>query len=154
MAAVSLIALKSSLPHIGWMKNSSMPGTPGPYHVAEPTMEDMAAVKAALEKAGTDTRIDLADLPDEAAAMVRRLLEDYAAGRRPRVIPSEADVSTFQAADILNVSRPHVIKLLDEGAMPYRMVGTHRRIRLADVMAFKATKDRDSDTAMDELVAQ
>ena len=52
------------------------------------------------------------------------------------------------------MSRPHVIKLLDEGAMPFRMVGTHRRIRLADVMGYKATKDRDSDAAMDELVAQ
>jgi excisionase family DNA binding protein len=131
-----------------------MPRTASPYNVTEPTPEDMAAVRAALDKAGADTRIDLADLPGDAAALVRRLLEDYAAGRRPRVIPDEADVSTFQAADILNVSRPHVIKLLDEGAMPFRMVGTHRRIRLADVMGYKATKDRDSDAAMDELVAQ
>ena len=125
-----------------------------PYTVAEPTAEDMAAVKSALDKADGDARIDLADLPQDAAAMVRRLLEDYAAGRRPRVIPDEADVSTFQAADILNVSRPHVIKLIEEGAMPFRMVGTHRRIRLADVMRYKAIKDRSSDAAMDELVAQ
>ena len=47
-----------------------------------------------------------------------------------------------------------MIKLLDEGAMPFRMVGTHRRIRLADVMVYKATKDRYSDAAMDDLVAQ
>ena len=131
-----------------------MSRTASPFDVSVPTPEDMATVKAALDKAGNGMRIDLANLPDDAAAMVRRLLEDYAAGRRPRVIPDEADVSTFQAADILNVSRPHVIKLLDEGAMPFRMVGTHRRIRLADVMVYKATKDRDSDAAMDELVAQ
>ncbi len=131
-----------------------MPRTASPYSVAEPTPEDMAAVQAALDKVASDTRIDLAKLPDDAAAMVRRLLEDYAAGRRPRVIPDEAEVSTFQAADILNVSRPHVIKLLDEGAMPCRMVGTHRRIRLTDVMAYKANKDLVSDAAMDELVAQ
>lgn len=131
-----------------------MPRTASPYNVAEPTREDMAAVKAALDKAGADARLDLAELPDDAAAMVRRLLEEYAAGRRPRVIPDDAEVSTFQAADILNVSRPYVIKLLDEGAMPHRMVGTHRRIRLADVIAYKAAKDAESDAAMDELVAQ
>jgi len=131
-----------------------MSRTASPYDVAEPTPEDMAAVKAALDRARAGKRINLADLPDDAAAMVRRLLEDYAAGRRPHIIPDEADVSTFQAADIINVSRPHVIKLLDEGAMPFRMVGTHRRMRLADVMAYKAAKDRESDAAMDELVAQ
>src|SRR6266550_4119325 len=131
-----------------------MSRTARPYDVSVPTPEDMATVKATLAKAGGNMRIDLGDLPDDAAAMVRRLLEDYAAGRRPRVIPEEADVSTFQAADILNVSRPHVIKLLDEGAIPFRMVGTHRRIRLADVMVYKKAKDRDSDAAMDELVAQ
>ncbi len=123
--------------------------TASPYSVADPTAEDMAAVRAILDKA----RIDLADLPHDAAALVRRLLEDYAAGKRPRVIPSEADVSTFQAADILNVSRPYVIKLLDECAMPFRMVGSHRRIRLADLISYKARKDEASDAALDELVA-
>ena len=136
-----------------------MPRTTSPYNVSEPTAADMAAVRAALDKvsvsnAGADTRIDLAELPDDAAAMIRRLLEEYAAGRRPRVIPDDAEVSTFQAADILNVSRPYVIKLLDEGAMPFHMVGTHRRIRLSDVMAYKTGKDADSDAAMDELVVQ
>ena len=131
-----------------------MPSTTSPYNVTGPPAQNMAAVKAALDNADSTARIDLTDLPDDAVAMVRRLLEDYAAGRRLRVLPDEADVSTFQAADILNVSRPHVIKLLDESAISFRMVGTHRRIRLADVMVYKTAKDRASDTAMDELVAQ
>ena len=131
-----------------------MPRTASPYNVVEPTPEGMAAVKVALDKSRADTRIDLAELPEDAADMVRRLLETYAAGRRPRVIPEDAEVSTFQAADILNVSRPYVIKLIDGGAMPCRMAGSHRRIRLADVLAYQEKKDRASDTAMDELVAQ
>ena len=131
-----------------------MPRTASPYTAVDPTPEGMAAVKAALDKIIGGTRIDLAELPEDAAEMVRHLLETYAAGRRPRVIPDDAEVSTFQAADILNVSRPYVIKLLDEGAMPFRMVGTHRRIRLPDVLAYKDKKDSASDAAMDELVAQ
>lgn len=131
-----------------------MPRTVSPYTVVEPTPEGIAAVRIALDKARADTRIDLAELPEDAADMVRRLLEAYAAGRHPRVIPDDAEISTFQAADILNVSRPHVIKLLDDGAMPFSWVGTHRRIRLADVLACKDKKDRASDAAMDELVAQ
>ena len=58
-----------------------MPRTARTYNVAEPATENMAAVKAALDKAGSATSIALADLPDDAAAMVRRLLEDYAGVR-------------------------------------------------------------------------
>ncbi len=125
-----------------------------PYAAAEPTPEEAALVKAALEKAADGAHIDLKELPDGAAAMVWCVLEDYAAGRRPRVIRDDAEVSTFQTAGILNVSRPHVIKLLDEGAMPFRLVGAHRRICLVDVLTYKEGKDRESDAAMDELVAQ
>lgn len=55
---------------------------------------------------------------------------------------------------MLNVSRPHLIKLLDQGAIPYTRTSTHRRIRLQDLMAYKDDRDRQSREAMDALVEE
>ena len=58
-----------------------------------------------------------------------------------------------QAADILNVSRPFLIKLLEDGQIPYRKVGKHRRIRMEDVMNYKQAIDRERESVLDQLVA-
>lgn len=59
----------------------------------------------------------------------------------------------MEAADILNVSRPYLIKLLEAGEIPFHKVGRHRRIRIKDLMRYKADSDQRMDEAMDELVA-
>ena len=59
------------------------------------------------------------------------------AGRGISLVPENAELTTVQAAEVLKVSRPYLIKLLSEGAIPYRKVGKHRRVRMEDVMAFK-----------------
>ena len=59
----------------------------------------------------------------------------------------------MEAADILNVSRPYLIKLLESGEIPFRKVGTHRRIQMEDLMAFKKSSDERSRKAMNDLVA-
>lgn len=63
------------------------------------------------------------------------------------------ELTTVQAAEILNVSRPYLIKLLDEGALSHRKVGKHHRIRMEDVMAYKSRIDQDREAVLDELVA-
>ena len=113
-----------------------------------------ALVSDALSRVTANQSLNLGDLPEDAANLVRQLLQDYAAGRRPRVIACHADITTFEAADLLNVSRPHLISLIEKGAIPFRRVGTHRRMKLSDVMAYKDAKDRAADAAMDELVAE
>lgn len=76
------------------------------------------------------------------------------AGRGVTIIPENAELTTFEAADVLKVSRPYLIKLLEEGAIPYRKVGKHRRIRMEDVMAYKARDDRERDAVLDQLVSE
>ncbi|MEJ7799936.1 MAG: helix-turn-helix domain-containing protein [Ilumatobacter sp.] len=66
----------------------------------------------------------------------------------------DAELTTTEAADLLNVSRPHLIKQLEAGALGYRMVGTHRRIRLLDVIAFRDRQAAEADDALAELTRQ
>lgn len=93
------------------------------------------------------------ELPAGAVRMLMDILEAMAAGHGVTIIPENAELTTVQAADILNVSRPYVIGLLEEGRIPFRKVGKHRRIRMEDVMAFKLAIDRDREAALDRLAA-
>ena len=94
------------------------------------------------------------ELPTGAVALLMDILEAMAAGRGMTLIPENAELTTVQAADMLNVSRPFLIKLLDENVLPHRKVGKHRRIRMEDVMAYKASIDRERETVLDQLARQ
>jgi excisionase family DNA binding protein len=94
------------------------------------------------------------ELPPGAVLLLMDILEAMAAGRGVTIIPENAELTTVQAADVLNVSRPFLIKLLEEKAMPCRKVGAHRRIRMEDVMAYKARIDAERETVLDQLVAE
>jgi excisionase family DNA binding protein len=93
------------------------------------------------------------ELPAKAVDLLMEILEVMAAGRGVSLIPENAELTTVQAAEILNVSRPFLIKLLDAGALPHRKVGSHRRILMEDVMAYKNRIDREREAVLDELAA-
>lgn len=82
------------------------------------------------------------------------ILEAMAAGHGVTLIPENAELTSVQAADVLNVSRPFLIKLLDDNLLPHRKVGKHRRIRMEDVMAYKAKIDRERETILDQLAKE
>lgn len=94
------------------------------------------------------------ELPPGAVLLLMDILEAMAAGRGVTIIPENAELTTVQAADVLNVSRPFLIKLLEEKALPCRKVGAHRRIRMEDVMAYKARIDAERETVLDQLVVE
>jgi excisionase family DNA binding protein len=91
------------------------------------------------------------ELPTTALRLLAEILAELARGNAVKVVPIHAELTTQEAADLLNVSRPHVVKLLESHALPYHKTGKHRRIRFADLMRFKAARDEASEHALDEL---
>ena len=94
------------------------------------------------------------ELPAGAVELLSHVLEAMAAGQGVTLIPENAELTTVQAADVLSVSRPYLIKLLDRGAIPHRKVGKHRRVRMEDVVAYKDAIDRERERALDRLTRE
>ncbi|WP_051149865.1 excisionase family DNA-binding protein [Methylohalobius crimeensis] len=70
------------------------------------------------------------------------------------IVPTHTELTTQEAANILNVSRSYLIKLLEEGTIPFTSTGSHRRVRYQDLMKYKAVRDRRSREALEELAKQ
>lgn len=81
-------------------------------------------------------------LPSPLAPFIASVLRELAQGHAVAVVSTAEEISTGAAADLLGVSRPHVAKLIDTGVLAGRKVNRHRRVRLADVMAFKRKMER------------
>jgi len=91
------------------------------------------------------------DLPDSALEALRVIIETMARGQAVTVVPHDQELTSQEAADILHVSRPHLVKLLDHGELPFHRVGTHRRIRIEDVLAYRDRRDAEREAALGEL---
>lgn len=94
------------------------------------------------------------DLPAGAVDLLVHVLEAMAAGRGFTLIPEATELTTIQAAKILNVSRPFLVKLLNQKAIPHRKVGKHRRIRMEDVVAYKDAIDREREQVLEQLTRE
>lgn len=103
-------------------------------------------------------RLVVADDPQEtlvvprgAVELLARVLAHMAAGQGVSVVPAHAELTTQQGADLLNVSRPFLIGLLDAGEIEYRKVGKHRRIKAQSLLAYMARDDQERRETADEL---
>lgn len=90
-------------------------------------------------------------VPRAAAVMLAQILGILANGLGVQIMPDRAMLTTQQAADALNVSRPYLIGLLESGQIPFEMVGTHRRIAFEDLLIYKRRDDQHRRAVLDEL---
>ena len=81
---------------------------------------------------------DRVSLPAQMAEQIEALLAIYAEGLIPSVLAIQNDLTTQEAADLLGFSRPTIVKMMDDGRLPFQKSGTHRRVRRADLMAFQS----------------
>lgn len=94
------------------------------------------------------------ELPEGIHGLLVSIVENLKAGNGVTVIPMHAELTTVEAADLLNVSRPYLIKQLGAGKLAFHMVGTHRRLKLADVLVYRDRLDADASDALDALIAE
>lgn len=92
-------------------------------------------------------------LPAPALRLLRDILAEMAQGNAVALLPVQAEVTTQKAADLLNVSRPYLIGLLEQKKIPFRLVGQHRRIRIDDLLSYKRRDDEERRRLADELAA-
>ena len=90
-------------------------------------------------------------LPSVAVGLLERILSELANGNAVAITPIQPEISTQEAADILNVSRPYLVGLLEKNTIPHRKVGTHRRVPLKALLEYKAIQKKQAEKAMQEL---
>ncbi len=159
---VAFIAFKR---HIGPMSASVRPSfgkMPPDTAKAIPARERTAAARIAAllssvpakerrPVAVVDAEGERVEVPAALTAIIYRAAELIAEGHPVAVMSDDEVLSTQDAADLLNVSRQYLVRLVDAGDLPAQKVGSHRRLRLADVLAFKAQRDANRTSALDRL---
>jgi excisionase family DNA binding protein len=140
--------------------NATLPPTVEDAEIARSAIHALATVQKHAKASRTVSlrSVDPAEkqtvtLPAEAFRLLVEIVNEMANGNAVSIVPMHVEVTTQQAADFLNVSRPFFISLLDMGRPPFRKVGTHRRIRMADLLAYKQRDDEARRKVLDELAA-
>ncbi|MCB9789013.1 MAG: helix-turn-helix domain-containing protein [Deltaproteobacteria bacterium] len=135
-----------------------------------PTVQDAETARTAIEavrslvseRRTTTIRLRTPDadedvevtLPGEALHLLIRVLTHMANGHAVTVMPVQAELTTQHAADLLGVSRPYLVRLLEDGKIPFHKVGTHRRVRAVDLVEYQRKRRTESRSILDELTRE
>ncbi len=87
-------------------------------------------------------------MPPAVVGLLDEILKNIEAGKAVSIVPDQKQLTTQQAANLLGVSRPFMVRMLDEGKLPHHLVGTHRRVYLKDLKKFKAKRDKERHAAI------
>lgn len=124
--------------------------------------EDLASLRelSRLIESARDSQASLVvgerscPLPAPLLEVLGEILRHYRNGRAVVVVPETQELTTQQAADLLGVSRPYLVRLLDEGKIPFHSVGTHRRILFADLMQYKKLRDQQRSELLSQIARE
>ena len=111
------------------------------------------ADRVQLSLNGSNGESDELLLPGHVLQILLDVLSEMSKGNAISLIPHHQEVSTQEAANLINVSRPFLVKLLEDGDIPFRKVGSHRRVLLTDVMKYKEKVDKQRHIALSDLTA-
>ncbi len=100
-----------------------------------------------------ENEVTTLELPQGAASLLIEILKQMAEGNAVSVLPAEPEITTQQAANLLCVSRPYLVGMIEKGELPARMVGNQRRLPLKDVLAYRRENQAKRKQALDELSA-
>ena len=112
---------------------------------------DVDRVQMSLK--GSNGESDEFVLPGHVLQLLLDVLSEVSQGNAVSLIPHHQEVSTQEAASLLNVSRPFLVGLLEKGKVPFRKVGSHRRVLLTDILAYKKKTEELRNQALDELTS-
>ncbi|WP_456476099.1 excisionase family DNA-binding protein [Oceanithermus sp.] len=116
-----------------------------------PSADDVAAARAALETLRAGKDVSFKEMPHTLKQVLLDMLAQIARNEPVAIMPLEAQLTTKEAADLLGVSRPHLVKLLEHGEIPFTRVGKHRRVKFKDVLQYQERTRRE---ALEELQRQ
>jgi excisionase family DNA binding protein len=134
-----------------------IPTTEAERHLAREASRRLAVHArrpARLELGAPNEPGEVVEIPVAALPLLRQILDEIADGHPVAVVADAAELSTQQAAELLGVSRPFLVGLLERGAIPFRRVGAHRRVRLDDLMEYKRRDEAERLKALEALSAQ
>ena len=115
------------------------------------TLDDATSLRVQVTQAGRE--VTTLDVPASAIPLITAVLRELGAGKAVTVLGDDAEITTQEAADLLNVSRPYLVGLIEKGDLPARKVGPRRRLMLADVLTYRIENKAKRREALRELAA-